>query len=109
MELADVTRLAIANRTAFTKRQAGVDRSRGRMTANLAEAMKLVVKAADVRIAIHPSQRKTLDAALPRLAAALAGLVLARSHYRRNPHSYPGGCRVFTEKMGRWMPELDAA
>ena len=47
--------------------------------ANLQEAMKLVVDATDVRIAIHPSQRKTLDAALPQLQLQWPQLAARRS------------------------------
>ena len=66
---------------------------------------KLVVKAADVRIAIHPSQRKTLDAALPRLALQWPSL----SHVQiiEDPSIAPGGCRVFTEH-GQVNADLDA-
>jgi flagellar assembly protein FliH len=101
--LADVTRLAIAIARRITKRQGLIDPEV--MTANLAEAMKLVVKAADVRIAIHPSQRKTLDAALPRLA--LRWPVLSHVHIIEETALLPGGCRVFTEN-GQVDAELDA-
>jgi flagellar assembly protein FliH len=101
--LAEVTRLAIAVARRVAKRQGLIDPEV--MTANLGDAMKLVVKAADVRVAIHPSQRTTLDAALPRLA--LQWPSLSHVHVIEDPSLSPGGCRVFTEH-GQINADLDA-
>jgi len=65
------------------------------LTDNLAEAMKRVVKSADVRVAINPAQRKTLDAAPPRLAMQWPAL----EHVKviEDAGIAPGGCRILTE------------
>jgi len=101
--LAEVTQLALAIARRVTKRQGSIDPEV--MTANLTESMKLVVKSADVRVAIHPSQRKTLDAALPKLA--LQYPALTHVQIIEDPSISPGGCRVFTEH-GQVNADLDA-
>jgi flagellar assembly protein FliH len=92
--LAEVVRLAIAIAKRVTKRQGLIDPAV--LTANLAEAMKLTVQCTDVRIAIHPGQRTTLDAALPQLRMQWPNL----SHVQviDDTSLEPGGCRVFTEE-----------
>jgi len=92
--LADVVQLAIAIARRVTKRQGLVDPVV--LIANLREVMKMVVRAADVRIAIHPSQRQTLDAALPQLQAQWPNL--RHVHVIEDATLEPGGCRVFTEQ-----------
>jgi flagellar assembly protein FliH len=94
--LVEVVQLALAVARRVTKRQAMIDPQV--LLANLNEAMKLVVKSADVRIAIHPSQRKTLDEALPQLKLSWSSL----EHVQmiEDPLLQPGGCRVFTEQCG---------
>jgi flagellar assembly protein FliH len=101
--LAEVTQLALAIARRVTKRQACIDPDI--LTSNLTEAMNLVVKSADVRVAIHPSQRTTLDAALPKLALQYPSL----THVQiiEDPTISPGGCRVFTEH-GQINADLDA-
>ena len=91
--LAEVVKLSIAIARRVTKRQGLIDPEV--LTANLTEAMKLVVHSTDIRIAIHPSQRTTLDAALPQLRIQWPSL----AHVRliEDPALEPGGCRVFTE------------
>src|SRR5688500_17938711 len=63
--LREVIGLAAAVARRVTKRQGLIDEEV--LTANLSDAMRLVVAAADVSIAVHPDQRKTLEEALPRL------------------------------------------
>src|SRR5688572_5168036 len=63
--LTEVVELAVAVARRVTKRQGLIDP--GVLAANLAEAMKLVVSASDLRIAVHPQQRQALLDALPRL------------------------------------------
>jgi flagellar assembly protein FliH len=92
--LAEVTGLSIAIARRVTKRQGLVEPDV--MTANLNEAMKLVVKAADVRVAINPAQRKTLDAALPRLG--LQWPALTHVQVIEDASVAAGGCRVMTEQ-----------
>jgi len=91
--LSEVVQLAIAIARRVTKRQGLIDPRV--LMANLGDAMKLVAKAADVRVAIHPMQRRTLDAALPQLSLAWPSL----QHIKviEDPSLQPGGCRVFTE------------
>jgi flagellar assembly protein FliH len=88
----DVIELAVAIARRVTKRLGEVDASV--VEANVTEAMKMVVHASDVRIAIHPGQRKTMEDVLPRLkmqwpkldhVALIDDATLA-----------PGGCRIFT-------------
>ena len=101
--LAEVVKLSVAVARRVTKRQGVVDPSV--LTANLHEAMNLVVKSTDVRVAINPAQRKTLDDALPRLG--LRWPALAHVRVIEEPALAPGGCRVFTEH-GQIDADLDA-
>jgi len=101
--LSEVTQLALAIARRVTKCQGAIDPEV--LTSNLTEAMNLVVKSADVRVAIHPAQRKTLDAALPRLA--LQYPTLSHVQIIEDPAIAPGGCRVFTEH-GQINADLDA-
>src|SRR4051812_33669766 len=61
--LQEVVELAIAVARRVTKRQGVIDPAV--LTENLREAMKLVVHAGDVKVAMHPLQRQTLQSALP--------------------------------------------
>ena len=90
--LAEVVQLAIAIACRVTKRQGLIEPEV--LAANLTEAMKLVVHSSDVRIATHPSQRATLDAALPQLRMQWPNL----THIQIVDDSSldPGGCRVFS-------------
>lgn len=101
--LMEVVELAIAIARRVTKRQALIDP--GVLAANLQEAMKLVVKSADVRVAIHPAQRRTLDAALPQLQMQWPNL----THVQviEDPSLAPGGSRIFTAQ-GQIDADLDA-
>lgn len=92
--LAEVVKLALAIARRVTKRQGLLDPAV--LTANLGEALKLVVHSTDVRVAIHPAQRATLDAALPQLRLQWPNL----NHVRiiEDATLEPGGCRVFTEQ-----------
>lgn len=94
--LAEVVQLALAVARRVTKRQAMIDPQV--LVANLNESMKLVVKSADVRIAIHPSQRKALDEALPQLKLSWPSLGHVQVIEDQSIHQ--GGCRVFTGHGG---------
>lgn len=89
--LQEVVELAAAVARRVTKRQGLLDPAV--LTENLREAMRLVVHAGDVKIALNPSQRQTLDAALPSLKLQFPRL----SHVDLvdDPALSPGGCRVF--------------
>jgi flagellar assembly protein FliH len=92
--LTEVVKLAIAIARRVTKRQGLIDPEV--LTANLTEALKLVVHSTDIRVAIHPTQRATLDAALPQLRLQWPNL--AHVHVIEDSTLEPGGCRVFTEQ-----------
>jgi flagellar assembly protein FliH len=92
--LTEVVKLAVAIGRRVTKRQGLIDPEV--LTANLSEALKLVVHSTDVRVAINPAQRATLDAALPQLRLQWPNL--AHVHVIDDPSLDPGGCRVFTEQ-----------
>lgn len=89
--LEEVVGLAIAVARRVTKRQALVEPEV--LTENLREAMKLVVHAGDVKVAINPAQRQTLDAALPVLRLEFSRL----GHVELVDDSsvHPGGCRIY--------------
>ena len=91
--LVEVVQLAIEIARRITKRQGLIDPDM--LAANLKEAMKLVVRAVDVRIAIHPAQRATLDGVLPQLRIQWPSLVHVK--VIEDASIDPGGCRVFTE------------
>jgi flagellar assembly protein FliH len=89
-----VVKLAIAIARRVTKRQGQADPQV--LMANLVEAMKLVVHAADVRIAVHPSQQQTLADELPRLR--LAWPRLQHVDLVEDASLSPGGCRILTHQ-----------
>ena len=98
--LVEVVQLALAVARRVTKCQGVIDPAV--LTANLQEAMKLVVAKTGVRIALHPSQRKTIDAALPQLQ--LQWPSLAHVQVIEDEALLPGGCKVLSEHG-----EVDAA
>jgi flagellar assembly protein FliH len=90
--LQEVVKLAIAIARRVTKRQGLLEPSV--LIANLEEAMNLVVGNTVLRICLHPSQRRTLDSALPQLGLKWASL----KHVEIVDDSTvsPGGCRITT-------------
>lgn len=88
--LSEVVELAIAVARRVTKRQGLIDPAV--LTANLEEAMKVVVHSADVRIALHPDQKRTLDEALPKLR--LQWPEVHHVELIEDGSICPGGCRV---------------
>ena len=100
--LREVVQLAAAIARRVTKQQGLIDE--GVLTANLAEAMRLVVSTTDVRIAIHPDQRQVLEAALPQLR--LEWPSLRHVELADDTNLAPGGCRIFT-RGGRIDGDLD--
>jgi flagellar assembly protein FliH len=89
--LREVVQLAAAIARRVTKRQALIDPDV--LAANVAEAMRLVIHAADVQIAIHPDQRATLEAALPHLRTEWPNL--KHADLVDDASLAPGGCRIF--------------
>jgi flagellar biosynthesis/type III secretory pathway protein FliH len=97
---AEVVQLAFAIARRITKRQAAVDP--GILAANLSDALSLAVRAADIRLVIHPDQRKTIEEELPRLK--LEWTSLSHVEFVEDASITPGGCRVLTRGGG----EIDA-
>jgi len=92
----DVLRLAVAIARKVTKQlvSGGENGGVAIVTANVREAMKLAVHASDVRIAVHPSQKQSLEAVLPELKTnwpALEHVAIVEDQALA-----PGGCRIFT-------------
>ena len=100
---AEVVKLAIAVARRVIKKQAAVDPEV--LEANLGEAMKLAVGAADLRIAVNPAQRASLNDALPRLKLKWPGLT--HVELMDDAGVAPGGCRIFT-RSGSIDADLDA-
>ena len=96
----EVVQLALAVARRVTKRQALIDPAV--LAANLSDAVRLAVRAADVRLVIHPDQRQTIEQELPRLK--LDWPSLGHVEFVDDPAITPGGCRVLTGTGG----EVDA-
>lgn len=91
--LAEVVRLSLAIARRITKRQGMLDPKV--LESNLQDAMKLVVSRGDLRIAVHPAQRATLEAVLPQLQ--LQWPALTHVQLVEDAALAPGGCRIFSE------------
>ena len=89
--LEEVVALAIAVASRVTKRQGLLEPQV--LTENLREAMKLVVHAGDVKVAINPAQRQALEVALPALRLEIPKL--GHVELTDDPAIEPGGCRVY--------------
>jgi flagellar assembly protein FliH len=100
--ISDVVALAMAIARRVTKRQCDLDP--GVLAANLSEAMKLVVHATDLRVAVHPSQKKTLLDELPNLQ--MQWPALAHVELIEDPKLSLGGCRV-QSRQGVINADLD--
>ena len=101
--LREVVQLAAAIARRVTKRQGLIDEEV--LAANVTEAMRLVIHAADVQIAVHPDQRATLEAALPRLRTEWPSL--KHVELVDDAALSPGGCRLFA-RGGQVDASLDA-
>src|SRR5688500_15379096 len=75
------------------------------LTQTAAEAMKLVGRAADVRVALHPTQKQVLTDALPRLQ--MKWPALQHVELVEDPLLAPGGCRIYSNG-GEVDADLDA-
>lgn len=89
-----VIELAIAIAERVTKRIGLLDAEV--VMENVAEAMKLVVHTADLRIAVNPAQKAALADALPRLR--LEWPVLEHVELVEDASLAPGGCRLHTRR-----------
>jgi flagellar assembly protein FliH len=90
--VAEVVDLACRIARRVTKRQGVIDPQM--MCQNVKEALALAVHAADVRIAVNPSQLKTLEDEMPNLR--LAWPQLQHVNLVADPSISAGGARVFT-------------
>ena len=88
--MTEVVKLAVSIARRVTKRYGELDPNV--LSANVSEAMKLVIHSTDVRIAINPAQRKTLDAALPQLK--MQWPALEHVSLIEDAALAPGGCRI---------------
>jgi len=88
----EVVDLACRIARRVTKRQGLIDTEV--LAANVNAAMKLVVHSSDVRIAVHPNQKKILTESLP--ALQLQWPNLEHVELIEDSTLAPGGCRVFT-------------
>jgi flagellar assembly protein FliH len=100
--LREVVQLAAAIARRVTKRQGLIEPDV--LAANVTEAMRLVIHAADVQIAVHPDQRATLVAALPHLRTEWPSL--KHVDLVDDPTLSPGGCRIFA-RGGQVDADLD--
>ncbi len=87
-----VVDLAMRIARRITHQQAKVDPQV--LIANLREAMSLAIHAADVRIALHPSQKKTLEAELPHLK--MSWPKLEHVELVEDLMMSPGSVRIYT-------------
>jgi flagellar assembly protein FliH len=87
-----VIRLAIAIARKVTKLQ-GISEPQT-LLANVDAAARSVVRSADLRLALNPTQRDTLMSALP--ALKLRWPILAHVDLVDDPAIAPGGCRLHT-------------
>jgi flagellar assembly protein FliH len=93
--MSEVVRLAIAIADRVTKRRASLEGPRV-LSDNVVAAVKLVVHAADLRIAVNPSQRQTLHEILPKLAMQWPSL--QHVELIEDAGVAPGGCRLHTRQ-----------
>jgi flagellar assembly protein FliH len=100
---AEVVKLAISIARRVTKKYGELDPNV--LTANVSEAMKLVVRSTDIRIAIHPAQRSTLTNVLPQLK--LQWPALEHVNLVDDATVKPGGC-VIRAGQGEVNADLDA-
>ena len=90
--LEDVIRLAIeiARRVCRIRGQADPRVT----TAAAVEALRIASHASDVRVAVHPSQKATLESALPQIRTQLP--TLGHVAIVEDASLPPGGCRLYT-------------
>jgi flagellar assembly protein FliH len=90
----EVVQLSLSVARRVIKRQAAVDPTV--LKGNLADAMRLAVAAADVRILVHPSQKQLIDAELPAIKLNWPDL----KHVELVPDESveAGGCRLITNR-----------
>ena len=101
--LVDCVELALAVAKRVTKRQSLVDPQV--LSANLEQAMKMVIGCTRLRIALHPDDRATITQALEKLRFSNAAVETAQ--IVDDPGVARGGCRIETEH-GTVDADIDA-
>jgi flagellar assembly protein FliH len=91
-----VVQLSVAIARRLAKRQGLIEPQV--LLENLRQVMSFVAHSSDVRIAIHPQQKKTLEAVLPQLHLQWPNL--KHVEILEDEAVAPGGCRVFTGHGG---------
>jgi flagellar assembly protein FliH len=86
----DVVRLAVAIARRVTKRLGDI--APEVVTANVAEALRMVVNASAVKVALNPSQLEVLEQELPKIRAMFPKL--EQVELVGDPSLSPGGCRL---------------
>jgi flagellar assembly protein FliH len=99
----ELVKLALAVARRVTKRQAALDPQV--LSNNLAEAMQLVLHAADVRIVVNPAQKATLERILPELR--ITWPTLKHVELIEDATVAAGGCRLHTA-TGQINADLDS-
>jgi flagellar assembly protein FliH len=89
---ADVIRLALAIASRITRWHGTHDPAV--LQAICSDAIRLAVGKTDVRVAVHPSQRQTLEAIVPQLKLQFP--TMQHVQILDDPSLVPGGCRVGT-------------
>jgi len=98
----EVLKLAVAIARRATHRQVAGDASI--VLDSVRSAMRLVVHACNIRIAVHPQSRATLNDAIPKLKAEWP--TLQHVELLDDVSLAPGGCRIFTN-AGEVDADLD--
>jgi flagellar assembly protein FliH len=98
----EVIKLAVAIARRVTRLQASADPNV--VHENVRAAMRLVVHSTDVRIALNPQQKQSLEQVLPQLRMQWPNVT--HVELIDDPSIAPGGCRVFTAQ-GEIDAELD--
>jgi flagellar assembly protein FliH len=101
--LQDVVQLSVSVARRLAKRQGIIEPEV--LGANLGQVMSFVTHCSDIRIAVHPRQKQTLEGALPDLQLRWPNL--KHVEIVEDAALAPGGCRVYT-KQGCVDADLDA-
>ena len=101
---ADLLRLAVAIARRVVRRLGEADPSVAEGA--VADAVRLAVEKTDLRLAVHPSTRPTVEAYLPTLR--LAWPAMRHVAVTDDATLAPGGCRVLTSAGGSIDADLDA-
>jgi flagellar assembly protein FliH len=90
--VADVIRLSVAIARRVTKQLGDVEPAVAKHS--VAEALRMVVHASAVKVAVHPAQLAVLEAELPHIRAMFPKI--EQVELFADPLMSPGGCRLYT-------------